>query len=76
MPASEPQREPTVLLAANAMRVRYELALFDGEPARLRAAGEEALDELRRVEDDLSAWNPGGDIGRLNASAAGESVSM
>jgi len=63
--ASEP---PIVRLAANAMRVRFEIALFGRHPEKLRSAGEEAIEDLHRIENDLSAWNPGGDISRLNAA--------
>ena len=40
-----------VTLARNAMATRFEIVLHGGDPAALRAAGEEALDES-------TAWNP------------------
>jgi thiamine biosynthesis lipoprotein len=53
------------------MRVRWELILADdADPARLRAAGEEALDEITRVEEQLSAFRPGSDLWEANRHAA------
>jgi len=53
------------------MRVRWELVLADAaDPARLRAAGEEALEEITRVEEQLSAFRPGSDLWEVNRHAA------
>lgn len=43
-----------VALALEAMATRFELVLDGPDPARLRAAGEEALFEIERVEAQLS----------------------
>lgn len=60
-----------VALARHLMATRFELALpVIGDAARLRAAGEEALDEIERLEAHLSAYLPGSDISQLNARAA------
>jgi thiamine biosynthesis lipoprotein len=57
------------------MRTRFELVLADqGDPAHLRAAGEEALDEIGRAESRLSAFQDGADLRRINALAAQEPV--
>ena len=62
-------------LARDAMRVRWELVLADeADPARLRAAGEEALDEITRVEKQLSAFRPGSDLWEANRYAAEKPV--
>lgn len=56
------------------MATRFEIALTGGPGERLRAAAEEALDEIERLENLLSLYRPFSDIGRINASAATESV--
>jgi len=38
------------------MATRFELVMYGDEPIRLRAAGEEALDEIDRIEDQLSLY--------------------
>src|SRR5262245_30685369 len=53
------------------MRTRFEIVLADDrDPAALRAAGEEALDEIERVERELSAFRPDSILARINAEAA------
>jgi thiamine biosynthesis lipoprotein len=64
----------TVTLACRAMNTRFELVLHGGNAASLRAAGEEALREVERLEGQLSLFRPGSDIARVNALAARESV--
>lgn len=59
-----------IKLALHAMATRFELVAHGGNAARLRAAGEEALAEIERLEDQLSLYRPGSDIARLNALAA------
>jgi FAD:protein FMN transferase len=51
------------------MATRFEIALHGGNPISLRAAGEEALDEVDRLENLLSLYRPGTEIARLNAQA-------
>lgn len=60
----------TVTLARHAMATRFELVLHGGEEAALRAAGEEALEEIARLEDELSYFRPISQIYRLNQEAA------
>jgi FAD:protein FMN transferase len=60
----------TLTLARHAMACRFELVLMGEHPSRLRAAGEEALDEIARVEAQLSLFRPSSEISRLNAIAA------
>jgi thiamine biosynthesis lipoprotein len=58
-------------LARTAMRTRWEIVLADdADPAYLRAAGEEALDEIEAVEARISAFRPSSDLAHLNARAA------
>jgi thiamine biosynthesis lipoprotein len=64
----------TVTLALHAMATRFELVLHGQESARLRAAGEEALAEIQRLEGQLSLFRPGSEISQLNARASREPV--
>lgn len=52
------------------MATRFEFVLPGANPAALRAAAEEALDEVDRLENLLSLYRPHTDIARLNAGAA------
>src|SRR5258708_151060 len=56
------------------MAARFELVLCGDDPVRLRAAGEEALDEIERLEGQLSLFRPTSEIAHVNARAARESV--
>lgn len=51
------------------MATRFEIVLHGEDPASLRAAGEEALDEVDRLEAQLSLYRPGSEVARLNAQA-------
>lgn len=64
----------TVTLARNAMNTRFELVLHGDHPAALRAAAEEALTEVERIESRLSLFRPDSEIARVNALAAREPV--
>jgi thiamine biosynthesis lipoprotein len=63
-----------VTVARNAMATRFEIALFGDDPVALRAAADEALDEVQRVETMLNWRNPSSPLARLNARAALEPV--
>jgi thiamine biosynthesis lipoprotein len=60
----------TVALARHAMATRFEIVLHGDNPVALRAAGEEALDEIERLEAQLSLYRPTSEIAHLNARAA------
>ena len=51
------------------MATRFEIVLHGSDPSALRAAGEEALDEIDRLEAQLSLYRPGSEVARLNAQA-------
>ena len=63
-----------VRLARHAMATRFELVLFGDNAVALRAAGEEALEEVERLESQLSLFRPTSEIAHLNARAAYEAV--
>lgn len=59
------------------MRTRFELVLEGGRSATsLRAAGEEALEEIARVEADLSAFRRDSILAEVNAEAARRPVTV
>src|SRR5215471_4088127 len=65
---------PTVLLAREAMATRFEVVLHGEDPVHLRAAGEEALGEVERLDALLSLYRPESEISEINRRAAGEAV--
>jgi thiamine biosynthesis lipoprotein len=64
----------TIAVARHAMATRFEIVLHGADPVALRAAGEEALDEIGRIEAQLSLYQSTSEISRLNARAAHEPV--
>lgn len=56
------------------MATRFELVLHGEDPVALRAAGEEALAEVERIEDQLSLYRNTSEIAHLNARASHEPV--
>src|SRR6266404_6157513 len=66
--------ETMVQAARNAMATRFEVVLYGGDTVSLRAAAEEALDEVQRIESKLSLYRPESEIAHLNVRAAYESV--
>jgi thiamine biosynthesis lipoprotein len=70
-PARVPRKPAPLTLSTEAMNTRFELVLADARaPASLRAAGEAALDEIVRVEADLSAFRRDSILTQLNVEAA------
>jgi len=63
-----------VRLARNAMATRFEIVIHGERETALRAAGEEALDEIERLEAQLSLFRSSSEIAHLNARAAREPV--
>ncbi len=64
----------SVAVARHAMATRFEIVLHGGDATRLRAAGEEALNEIERLESQLSFYQPTSEISRLNTHAANAPV--
>ena len=65
---------PHVALAREAMATRFELLLYGPNTISLRAAGEEAFNEIERLDKQLNLYNPASEIAHLNARAAVEAV--
>lgn len=61
--------ESGVRVAHSAMATRWEAVLHGADPARLRAAAEEAFAEVDRAEDLLSAFRPESALARVNGAA-------
>ncbi len=64
----------TVALARIAMATRFELVLHGDRETALRAAGEEALDEIERLDTQLSCYRAASEISHINALAAAAPV--
>jgi len=56
------------------MATRFEIVLHGENPTALRAAGEEAIEEIHRLEAKLSLYRPSSEIAHVNARAAREPV--
>jgi FAD:protein FMN transferase len=67
-------RSSTVSVARRAMATRFEIVLRGHDEVALRAAGEAALDEIERLEAQLSLYRPTSEIAQINARAAREPV--
>jgi thiamine biosynthesis lipoprotein len=63
-----------VTLSTHAMATRFELVLYGADDVRLRAAGEEALAEIERLEAQLSFYRTDSEISWINNRAATEAV--
>ncbi len=64
----------TVQLACEAMATRFELVLAGRREEALRAAGEEAIEEIHRLEAALSLYRPDSQIAEVNRAAASRPV--
>ena len=52
------------------MATRFEMILHGAQETTLRAAGEEAIAEIERLEEQLSLYRPSSEIAEVNAHAA------
>lgn len=64
----------TVKVARNAMATRFEIVVQGTNPAGLRGAAEEALDEIEKLDARLSLYKASSEIAQVNARAAYEPV--
>lgn len=58
------------------MATRFEIVLHGDDPVRLRAAGEEAVREIERLDAQLSMYRPDSGISQINRLAAREPVKV
>jgi thiamine biosynthesis lipoprotein len=56
------------------MATRFEFVLHGDNPIPLRAAGEEAIEEIHRLEGQLSLYRPSSEIAHVNSRAGREAV--
>lgn len=66
----------SIKLSLDAMATRFELVLYGDDFAHLRAAGEEALQEIERLDRQLSFYREESDITRINALASKQPVKV
>src|SRR5262249_20681778 len=68
-PAPEPEEFPLLRISRRAMATTFEVLLPLGLPEALTAA-EAALDEIDRLETQLTVYRDSSEVSRLNARAA------
>lgn len=66
----------TVKVACHAMGTRFEILLHGESLSALRAAGEEALAEIARLDRQLSLFRPDSEVSAINRRAAAEPVKV
>jgi FAD:protein FMN transferase len=59
-----------IKLSLHAMATRFELVLYGDDSVRLRAAGEQAFEEIERLESQLSFYRSDSEITWLNSQGA------
>src|SRR5262245_14859641 len=72
--AGDSRASNCVKLACHAMATRFEFVLHGDDPVTLRAAGEEAIEEIHRLEGQHSLYRPSSEIAHVNARAGREPV--
>ena len=60
----------SIRLAMQAMATRFELLLVGEDPVHARAAGEEAMREIRRIEGMCNFYDPSSELSRINLEAS------
>jgi len=66
----------TVRMALHAMATRFELVIHGDDAVFLRAAGEEALAEIKRLHQRLSFYDPASEISHINNNASKKPVQI
>ena len=69
-------RLPDITLSLSAMATRFELVLYGDDLVCLRAAGEEALQEIAWFDSQLSFYSAASEISRINARASEQPVKI
>ncbi len=68
--------ERMIRMARLAMATRFELVMIGDDAVRFRAAGEEAIDEIVRLDGRLSFFDQRSEISRINAEASHRPVKV
>lgn len=63
-----------VLVARNAMATRFEIVLEGASTPTLRSAGEEALDEIERLDAQLNMYSSSSELSHVNSRASQQAV--
>jgi FAD:protein FMN transferase len=63
-------------LARHAMATLFEVVLHGTDETRLHNAGEEALDEIERLEEQLSFFRPTSEVAAVNRWGAGQPIKV
>jgi thiamine biosynthesis lipoprotein len=66
--------QPSITLSLQAMATRFELVLYGDDPVRLRAGGEQALQEIQRLESQLSFYRADSEVTWINSRASETAV--
>lgn len=74
LPMSRPDDE--IRAATYAMGTRFEILLRGAAPERLRAAADQALQEITELDSQLSRFNPLSDVTRLNALSGRQAIGV
>lgn len=67
---------PEVVCRRPAMATLFEFLLIGEDVEHLEAVGEAALDEVQRIEQLISLFDPGSELARFNREATGGPVSV
>lgn len=70
------QDVPLIRARRQLMSTLYEITLVSSETPQARSAMEAALDEVARLERELSEWIPESDVSRINAQAGKQPVKV
>jgi thiamine biosynthesis lipoprotein len=65
-----------IQLARHAMATRFDLVLHGTDRTQLHDAGEAALDEVERLEEQLSFFRPTSELAAVNRWAAGQPIKV
>lgn len=66
----------TLTAARNAMATRFEMVLHGDDPVRLRAAADQAFQEIERLHAQLSLYLPSSEISFINSRAFQQPVQV
>lgn len=74
--AAVPSRGPTVMLRTNAMATDFDVIFNPDGPEQQLAAASEALDEVHRLEAQLTVYRDDSEVSLINLTAHGRPVAV
>lgn len=75
-PPPAPESGPLVRRERGIMGTNFQLSTFGMQESQAGPLLERALDEIERLENVLSEWQPETEVGRINATAGGAPVEV